>query len=145
VRLREHIHNLQQGLLEKSKLAQLAYEEGHRVGCDETMFLEIESNSRHRKYKESAHVAQPTRSANPVWTFVASGSPLSATKLPTRREGLYDVTDSSWFQFGSSLECSGFTPQMVLAVGSTSICFHGPGGHCLGLFLFTIIFHNKNT
>jgi hypothetical protein len=31
VRLREHRHNLQQGLLEKSKLAQPAYEEGHRV------------------------------------------------------------------------------------------------------------------
>jgi hypothetical protein len=32
VRLREHRHNLQQGLLEKSKLAQPAYEEGHRIG-----------------------------------------------------------------------------------------------------------------
>jgi predicted GIY-YIG superfamily endonuclease len=32
VRLREHSHNLQQGLLEKSELAQHAYEEGHRVG-----------------------------------------------------------------------------------------------------------------
>jgi hypothetical protein len=31
VRLREHKHNLQQGLLATSKLAQRAYEEGHRV------------------------------------------------------------------------------------------------------------------
>jgi hypothetical protein len=31
VRLREHRHNPQQGLLEKSKLAQHTYEEGHRV------------------------------------------------------------------------------------------------------------------
>jgi hypothetical protein len=30
MRLLEHRHNLQQGLLEKSKLAQHAYEEGHR-------------------------------------------------------------------------------------------------------------------
>jgi predicted GIY-YIG superfamily endonuclease len=53
VRLREHRHNLQQGLLEKSKLAQHAYEEDHRVGWDDARVLEIESNSRYRKYKES--------------------------------------------------------------------------------------------
>jgi predicted GIY-YIG superfamily endonuclease len=57
VRLCEHRHNLQQGLLEKSKLAQHTYEEGYRVGRDEARILEIESNSRYRKYKESAHVA----------------------------------------------------------------------------------------
>jgi hypothetical protein len=57
VRLREHRHNLQQGLLEKSKLAQNAYEEGHRVDWYEARILEIESNSRYRKYKESAHMA----------------------------------------------------------------------------------------
>jgi predicted GIY-YIG superfamily endonuclease len=32
VRLREHRHNLKESLLEKSKLAQNAYEEGHNVG-----------------------------------------------------------------------------------------------------------------
>jgi hypothetical protein len=53
VRLREHRHNLQQGLLEKSKLAQRAYEEDHRVGWDDARVLEIESNSRYREYKES--------------------------------------------------------------------------------------------
>jgi hypothetical protein len=31
VRLREHSHPLKEGLLEKSKLAQNAYEEGHRT------------------------------------------------------------------------------------------------------------------
>jgi hypothetical protein len=41
VRLREHRHNLKEGLLEKSKLAQHAYEEGHRVGWDEARILEI--------------------------------------------------------------------------------------------------------
>jgi hypothetical protein len=55
--LREHRQNLQQGLQEKSKLAQHAYEEGHRVGWDNARILEIESNSRYRKYKESAHMA----------------------------------------------------------------------------------------
>jgi predicted GIY-YIG superfamily endonuclease len=44
VRIREHRHNLKEGLLDISKLAQHAYEEGHRVGGDEAMVLEIESN-----------------------------------------------------------------------------------------------------
>jgi hypothetical protein len=52
VRLREHRHNLREGLLEKSKLAQHAYEEGYMVRWDDTRILEIESNSRYRKYKE---------------------------------------------------------------------------------------------
>jgi hypothetical protein len=38
-RIRKHRHNLQQGLLEKSKLAQHAYEEGHTVGWDDARTL----------------------------------------------------------------------------------------------------------
>jgi hypothetical protein len=49
--------NLKEGLLEKSKLAQYAYEEGHRVGWDEARILGIGNNSRCRKYKELAHMA----------------------------------------------------------------------------------------
>jgi hypothetical protein len=46
------------------KMAQYAYEEGHKVGWDEVRLLEIESNNRYRK-------------ANPVWTFFPSfGTPL---------------------------------------------------------------------
>jgi hypothetical protein len=74
VRLREHKHSLKEGLLEKSKLARHAYEEGHRVGWDEARILEIESNSRYRKYKESAHMAcltnpisQPSLDISPIW------------------------------------------------------------------------------
>jgi hypothetical protein len=71
VRLREHRHNLQQGLLEKSKLAQHAYEEGHRVGWDDARVLEIESNSRYRKYKELAclinPISQPSLDSSPIW------------------------------------------------------------------------------
>jgi predicted GIY-YIG superfamily endonuclease len=74
VRVREHRHNLQQGLLEKSKLAQRACEEGHRVGWDDARVLEIESNSRYRKYKESAHMAclnnpisQLNLDISPIW------------------------------------------------------------------------------
>jgi hypothetical protein len=72
--LREHRHNLQQGLLEKSKLVQHAYEEGHGVRRDYARILEIESNSRYRKYKESAHIAslnntisQPSLDISPIW------------------------------------------------------------------------------
>jgi hypothetical protein len=32
MQLHEHRHNLKEGLLEKSKLTQHAYEEGHKVG-----------------------------------------------------------------------------------------------------------------
>jgi hypothetical protein len=40
VRISEHRHNLQQGLLEISKIVQHAYEEGHRVGWDDARILE---------------------------------------------------------------------------------------------------------
>jgi hypothetical protein len=47
--LREHRHNLKEGLLEKSKLAQHAYDKCHGLNWDEARILEIESNSRYRK------------------------------------------------------------------------------------------------
>jgi hypothetical protein len=60
-------------------LAQHAYEEGHRVGWDKAIVLEIESNSRYRKYKESAHMAcltnpisQPSLDISPLWIFLIS-------------------------------------------------------------------------
>jgi hypothetical protein len=63
-----------EGLLDKSKMAQHAYEEDHRVGWDEARFLEIESNSRYRKYKESDHMAcltnpisQPSLDISALW------------------------------------------------------------------------------
>jgi hypothetical protein len=74
VQLREHRHNLKQGLLEKSKLPQQAYEEGHRIRWDDARSLEIESNGRYRKYKESAHmtcstnpISQPSLDISPIW------------------------------------------------------------------------------
>jgi hypothetical protein len=63
MQLQDHRHNLKEDVLEKSKLAQHAYEEGHRVICDEARILKIENSSRHRKYKESAYmVRQPNNS-----------------------------------------------------------------------------------
>jgi AraC-like DNA-binding protein len=72
--IREYRHSLKQFLLEKSKLAQHAYEDSHRVGWDEARILEFESNSRYRKYNESAHMAcltnpisQPSFDISSIW------------------------------------------------------------------------------
>jgi hypothetical protein len=67
VPLREHRHNLQQGLLEKSKLAQHAFEEGYRVGWDKYRIFDIESNRRYKKYKESAYMACLTNPISPPY------------------------------------------------------------------------------
>jgi hypothetical protein len=74
VRIREHRHNFREGLIDKSRLAQHAYEEGHKVMWDDARVLEIERNSRYRKYKESAHMAcsnnpisQPSLDISPIW------------------------------------------------------------------------------
>jgi hypothetical protein len=42
VRIKEHKYNLTQGLLEKSKLAQHAYEEGHKICLQEAKVSQIE-------------------------------------------------------------------------------------------------------
>jgi hypothetical protein len=57
VRIGEHKLNLKNGLLDKSKLAQHAFEEGHQISYNEAKILQVEVNSRQRKYKESAHMA----------------------------------------------------------------------------------------
>jgi hypothetical protein len=71
-RLHEHVYNLEEGLLEKSELVQRAYEKGQRAGWDKARILETESNSRHTKYKDSAHIA--IQLDNPILTFLPSGS-----------------------------------------------------------------------
>jgi hypothetical protein len=64
----EHRSSLKEGLLEKSKLAWHAYEEGHGVAWDEARILKIENNSRYRKYKKLAHVVCLTSSnISPIW------------------------------------------------------------------------------
>jgi hypothetical protein len=57
VRIREHKMNLKNGLLYESKLAQHSFEEGLQKSWNEATILQIEANSRQRKYKESAHMA----------------------------------------------------------------------------------------
>jgi hypothetical protein len=93
--------NLEESLLEKSKLAQRAYEEGHKVGWDEDRLLEIGSNSRYRKYKESAHMAclinpisQPTLDLSTIWIIH------TLNELASHRKYQYNLTDSSWASTG---------------------------------------------
>jgi hypothetical protein len=50
VHIKEHKYNLTQGLLEKSKLAQHAYKEGHKICWNEVNALQTEPNTAYRKY-----------------------------------------------------------------------------------------------
>jgi hypothetical protein len=77
VRIKEHKCNLTQSLIEKSKLAQHAYEEDHKIRWSEAKVLQIEPNATFRKYKESAHlslldhpISQPSLDISPIWTSV---------------------------------------------------------------------------
>jgi hypothetical protein len=74
---RVHKYNLTQGLLEKSKLAQHAYEEGHKICWNKAKVLQIEPNTTYRKYEESAHmslldhrISQPSLDISPIWAPV---------------------------------------------------------------------------
>jgi hypothetical protein len=57
VRPCEHRHNRRDGLTEKSYVVQLACEEGHRIRWNEERILDVENNSRYRKYRQSTHMA----------------------------------------------------------------------------------------
>jgi hypothetical protein len=50
-RIKEHKYNLTQGLVEKSKLAQHACEEGHKICWKEAKVLQIDPNTTYTKYK----------------------------------------------------------------------------------------------
>jgi hypothetical protein len=52
----EQKYNLTKGLLEKSKLAQYVYEEGHKLCWRNVKVLQIELNTTYKKYKKSAHI-----------------------------------------------------------------------------------------
>jgi predicted GIY-YIG superfamily endonuclease len=77
VRIKEHKCNLTQGFLEKSKLAQHAYDKGHKICWNKARVLQIEPSTTYRKYKESAHmslpdhpISQPSLGISPIWTPV---------------------------------------------------------------------------
>jgi hypothetical protein len=59
--------------MEKSKLAKHTYE-GHKIGWEEAKIVQIETNSRYRKLKESTHMAcminpisQPSLELSTTW------------------------------------------------------------------------------
>jgi hypothetical protein len=75
VHIKEHKYNLTQGQLQKSKLGQHAYKEGHKICWNEAKVLQTEPNTTYRKYKESAHmslidnlISQPSLDISPIWT-----------------------------------------------------------------------------
>jgi predicted GIY-YIG superfamily endonuclease len=77
VRIKEHKYNRAQDLLEKSKLAQHAYEEVHKICWNEAKILHIETDDTYRKYEESAHmslvdhpISQPSLDISAIWTPV---------------------------------------------------------------------------
>jgi predicted GIY-YIG superfamily endonuclease len=74
-RIKEHKYNLAQGLLQKSKLAQYAYDEGHKICRKQAKVLQIEPNTVYRKYKESPKISlvdhpisKPSLDISPIWT-----------------------------------------------------------------------------
>jgi hypothetical protein len=74
--IKEQKYNLTPVQLEKSKLAQNADEEGHKICWKEVKVLQIEPNTTYRKYKESAHmsvinhlISQPSLDIFPIWTL----------------------------------------------------------------------------
>jgi hypothetical protein len=75
--IKEHKYNLTQCLLEKSKFAQHAYKEDHKICWNTTKILQIEPNTIYRKYTQSAHesllehpISQPSLDISPIWTLV---------------------------------------------------------------------------
>jgi hypothetical protein len=66
--------NLKQGLMEKSRLAKHAYEEGHRIQWKEAKAAQTENNKICKKYKEVVHTARITNlSVNPAWKSLQFG------------------------------------------------------------------------
>jgi hypothetical protein len=98
--LHKQSHNLKEGLLEKSKLAKHAYKEGRRVVWDETRILEIESKSRHRKYKELTHkvclinlISQPSLGISSLWI------PLIIDEVTKSKRSLYNIYSPLVYSF----------------------------------------------
>jgi hypothetical protein len=79
VHIKEQKYNLTQGLIEKTKLAQHAYEGGHKICWKEAKVLQIEWNITYTKQKEPAHmslldhpISQPSLDISPIWTLPLS-------------------------------------------------------------------------
>jgi hypothetical protein len=75
VHIKEHKYNLTKVLLEKSKSAQHAYAEGHKICWNEMKVLQIEPNTTY--IQEIQGICPHVRSVNPAWTSHLSGLLLS--------------------------------------------------------------------
>jgi hypothetical protein len=76
-----------EGLLEKSKLAQHAYEEGHNICWNEAKVLQIEPNTTYKKYKKSAHMSDgPSDRSTQFGPLTHLDPPLSQQKRLQRRQ-----------------------------------------------------------
>jgi hypothetical protein len=89
MQLHEQRCNFKDGLLEISKLAQHSYD-GRRVLWDEGSVLEIESNSRYRKYNERAHMTCLTKSiSQPSLAISPIRIPLFSNEVTTSKRSLW--------------------------------------------------------
>jgi hypothetical protein len=81
VRIKEHKYNLTQNLLEKSKLAQRAYEVGHKICWSEqrSCILSPTPHTGNTRNKSTC-LCWTIQSVNPVWTYLPPGPPLSQQK-----------------------------------------------------------------
>jgi hypothetical protein len=86
VRLREHRHNLKEGHLEKSKLAQHAYEEGHRVDWMKpgSWKLKVTAGIGNTRNWPIWHVfnpiSQPSLEISPIWIPVISNEVINSQR-----------------------------------------------------------------
>jgi hypothetical protein len=93
VRVKEHKYNLTQGLLEKSKLAQHAYEEGHKICWKE---------ARSYRLNQTPHAGNTRNLPTCLYWTIRSDSPVWKSRL-CRVSRLRRVTDfnncTKWPEF----------------------------------------------
>jgi hypothetical protein len=94
VRFKEHKYNMIQCLLEKSKLAQYVYEEGHQICLNKAKVLQTETNTIYKKYRESAHMSlidhpinQPSLDISPIWTPLITAEVKNYNSVKCRLSG----------------------------------------------------------
>jgi hypothetical protein len=82
------------GAWKKSKLAQHAYEEGHKICWKEVKVLQIEPKTTYRKYKECAHmspidhpISQPNVDISPIWTSITTEAEKNYSSIQDRLSG----------------------------------------------------------
>jgi hypothetical protein len=73
--MKEHIYNMTQGMLKKSKSAEHAYEGDYKICWQEAKVLQTEPNTTYRKCKQAANmvladhpVSRTSMDIYPIWT-----------------------------------------------------------------------------